>query len=176
MASLKSILKNAQRLGLVASNAASATQIDANERDKVSIEVGRQIPTKEDVNMILTATAQRWRPVLIMAAFTGLRAGELRGLTWDAVDFAARVVRVRQRADFWGMLGSPKSGAGRREVPLAPIVVSALRERRLAYPYGKDGIVFCAHSHGARGGVLNHGELWRVFRAVYSAPASLMPP
>jgi integrase len=166
LSSLKGILKDAQRRGLVVSNAASATRISANKRDQVLLEIGRGIPTKEDVNAILAAAPPRWRPVLITAAFTGLRTGELRGLAWDAVDFGARMVCVRQRADFWGTLGSPKSAAGRREVPLAPIVVKTLREWRVAYPYGKDGIVFCAHSHGARGGVLNHGELWRVFRMV----------
>ena len=51
----------------------------------------------------------------------------------------------------------------------APVVVSALREWRLAYPYGKDGIVFCTRVHGNRGGVLNHGEPWRVFQAAQLA-------
>ena len=66
-----------------------------------------------------------------------------------------------------GTLGAPKSAAGRRDIPLAPIVVSTLREWKLAYPYDKAaGLVFCTHSHGNKGGVLNHGELWRVFRMV----------
>jgi len=165
LSSLKSILKDAQRRGHIVYNAAQATRIDRKKRERELIEIGRDIPSKAEVQAILAAAHERWRPVLVTAAFTGMRAGELRGLTWDAVDLTRRTIRVRQRADFWGALGAPKTAAGRREIPLAPIVGNTLREWRVAYPYGKDGIVFCAHSHGARGGVLNHGELWRVFRA-----------
>jgi integrase len=46
---------------------------------------------------------------------------------------------VRQRADRWGTIGSPKSDAGKREVPLAPIVVSVLREWKLVCPRFADG-------------------------------------
>jgi len=49
---------------------------------------------------------------------------------------------VRQRADRWNTIGSPKSKQGKREVPLAPIVVSALREWRLACPRGEMNLVF----------------------------------
>jgi integrase len=49
------------------------------------------------------------------------------------------VLTVRQRADRWGTIGSPKSDAGKREVPLAPAVVSALREWRLACPRFAEG-------------------------------------
>jgi integrase len=53
----------------------------------------------------------------VTAIFTGLRASELRGLTWDDVDLDRRVLTVRQRADRWNTIGSPKSDAGKREVP-----------------------------------------------------------
>ena len=74
------------------------------------------------------------RPLLVTAVFTGLRASELRGLTWDDVDFDAKTLTVRQRADRWDTLGAPKSDSGKRTIPLAPVVVSALREWKLACP------------------------------------------
>jgi integrase len=52
------------------------------------------------------------------------------------------VIRVRQRADLWGTIGDPKSAAGDREIPMAPTVVNALREWKLACPRGKLGLVF----------------------------------
>jgi integrase len=72
------------------------------------------------------------------AIFTGLRASELRGLRWEDVDLDHAVLTVRQRADRWGSIGSPKSDAGKRDVPLAPMVVNALREWRLACPKGAE--------------------------------------
>jgi integrase len=71
-----------------------------------------------------------------------MRASELRGIVWDAVDFETKVIRVRQRADLWGTIGDPKSAAGDRTIPMAPTVINTLREWKLAYPKGKLGLVF----------------------------------
>jgi integrase len=51
----------------------------------------------------------------------------LRGLPWRDVDLDAGVIHVRQRANAWGTMGPPKSKAGKRDIPLAPIVVNTLR-------------------------------------------------
>ena len=53
-----------------------------------------------------------------------------------------RKVEGRQRADKWGTIGPPKSAAGAREIPMAPIVVNVLREWKLACPKGELGLVF----------------------------------
>jgi integrase len=49
---------------------------------------------------------------------------------------------VRQRADRFNIIGSPKSNAGKRTVPLAPMVVNTLKEWKLACPKGALGLVF----------------------------------
>ena len=51
-----------------------------------------------------------------MAAFTGLRLGELRALRWGDIDFSKRIVHVR-RSFTYGNEGTPKSGRV-RSVPL----------------------------------------------------------
>jgi integrase len=63
-----------------------------------------------------------------------MRASELRGLTWDNVDFQRNVIHVRQRANLWGEIGAPKSAAGEREIPMSPMVINALKEWKLACP------------------------------------------
>ena len=60
------------------------------------------------------------------AIFTGMRASELRGLRWSDIDLAAGTIHVRQRADAWMTLGPTKSEAGKRDIPLAPMVINAL--------------------------------------------------
>jgi integrase len=75
-------------------------------------------------------------------AAVGLRASELRGLAWKGVDLAGGSLTVRQRADRYQEIGSPKSAAGQRTVPLPPIVVNTLREWRLACPKGPLDLVF----------------------------------
>jgi integrase len=139
VSSLGSILAEAMARGQVARNVVHEQARGDRRRARVEkrhtrkLQVGVDLPTKDELRAMLEH-AGRLRPLLVTAIFTGLRASELRGLTWDNVDFERRVLTVRQRADRWKTLGSPKSDAGKREVPLAPIVVNTLREWQLACP------------------------------------------
>jgi len=90
----------------------------------------------------VTQLAPRWRPLLVTAMLTGLRPSELRSLTWSAVDLDAKVLQVRQRTDRFNQIGAPKSRAGRREVPLSPLVVQMLRLWKLACPKSVHDLVF----------------------------------
>ena len=99
---------------------------------------------------------ERWRPLLLTAAFTGLRAGEMRGLRWGDVDFQQNELHVRQRADRWGDMDLPKSEAGERTIPFGKIVANTLKEHRLRSPYSSDtDLMFCTN----RGTVLEHSNL-----------------
>jgi integrase len=155
LSSLKGIIGEAGRRGLVAQNVAQPVRISSKNRDRKKLTVGRDIPSKQEVNLILTHAAGRWRPFFIAAIFTGLRASELRGLRWADVDFAKQVLNVRQRANVWQEIGKPKSKAGSRAVPLSPMVTNALREWKLACPKGELDLVF----PDGKGGVDTHGSI-----------------
>jgi integrase len=51
-------------------------------------------------------------------------------------------IRIRERADFRGALGSPKSKAEKRDIPLAPMALNALKAWRLACPQTPGNLVF----------------------------------
>ena len=105
---------------------------------------------------MLLHAPERWRPLLLVAAFTGLRAGELRGLRWGDVDLKENELHVRQRADRWGDMDLPKSEAGERDVPFGKIVANTLKEYRLRSQYSSDGeLVFCS----SNGTVLEHSNM-----------------
>jgi integrase len=147
--SLGAILGNAMADHKVARNVVREQVQHNQRRDRrlekrhaKRLEVGVDIPTKDEIRAMLTAAQGRWRPLLITAVFTGLRASELRGLRWDDVDLDRGELTVRQRADRWGSIGSPKSGAGKRAVPLAPMALNALKEWRLACAKGEADLVF----------------------------------
>jgi len=142
LTTLKSVIADAQRRGLVAHNAAAPVRIDIKRREGGKLVVGRDLPSPAEVQALLSAAGGRWRPFFVTAIFTGLRASELRGLAWDAVDFDRRVIHVRQRANLWRELGPPKSAAGHREIPMSPLVTNTLREWKLACPTGPLGLVF----------------------------------
>jgi integrase len=132
LGSLKSLLRDARRRGNVAVNVASDVSVDIDKRHKRKLAIGVHIPTREEVAKIIAKLEGRWRPFFLVAIFTGLRASELRGLRWCNVEpFDKAELRVRQRADRWGKIGSPKSHAGERDIPIGPHVVQALREWKL---------------------------------------------
>jgi integrase len=148
--SLSSIVGHAMALGLASrnpvreANHGNRRQQRLAKRHEKRLEVGVDIPTKDELRRILAAAKGRWRPLIVTAIYTGLRASELRGLTWADVDLGRAVLTVRQRADRWNKIGSPKSAAGTREVPLVKEVVNTLREWKLACPKGPLGLVFPA--------------------------------
>jgi integrase len=142
LSSIKALLKDAQRRGHVSQNVAQGVQIRMEKRHKRRIKVGVDLPTKDEVRDILATAEGRWRPLLVTAIFTGLRASELRGLPWGAVDFKAKEINIRQRADRYNEIGSPKSHAGERAVPMSPMVVNVLKEWKLACPKGDLDLVF----------------------------------
>jgi integrase len=159
MTSLSAIVAEAVAKGQVSRNvvhdaAAPSTKRHnrVQKRQEKRLEVGVDIPTKEDLRAILAAAGGRWRPLIVTAIFTGLRASELRGLTWADIDLADATLTVRQRADFENRIGDPKSGAGKRDVPLVPIVVNTLREWKFACPKGPLDLVF----PNTRGNVQSH--------------------
>ena len=72
-------------------------------RDKRVLEVGRDIPTPNEIKrMIAAAKGGKRHALLLVAALSGLRASELRGLRWKDVDLKAGELHVRQRADRYG--------------------------------------------------------------------------
>lgn len=146
--SLGSILSDAQERGLVARNAVKEMARErpgrgsTQARHKAPPQIGVDIPTTEEVKRILAA-ATGWRRVFMMtAALTGMRSSELRGLRWTDVDLNKSEITVRQRADAKRTIGSPKSKAGRRTIPIGPALVQALRDWRPDCPKGDAGLVF----------------------------------
>jgi integrase len=97
----------------------------------------------------------------LTAAMTGLRQGELLGLRWRDVDFAAKKVRVVSpfvRGEF----GDPKSEGSGRSAPLADRVAKALQTLRTSSAYNTDGaLVFC---HPESGNPLDRAKLTRRFK------------
>ncbi|MBB3745026.1 integrase [Rhizobium sp. BK591] len=146
LVSLGTMIADAQERGLVARNVArdmkrrrGSGEKTKEKRQKGRLKIGVDIPTREDVKALLGVPAPRWRPMILIAIFCGLRASELRGLRWPDVDLDKREIHVRQRADRFNDIGRPKSESSERTVPAPPMVINALREWKLACPKRNSG-------------------------------------
>lgn len=87
----------------------------------------------EEIALMLTVLPEPSRTVVATAAFTGLRAGELRGLTWEAYtsgdERSLGVVRVL-RSVWRGRVGEPKNSRSKAPVPLIPQLQTLLEQHR----------------------------------------------
>jgi integrase len=110
---LGGILKRAKRKGWVQVNAAeSAEKVTVRHSDEFNVLSVEQVQAvaRAAANELLSA-------LLIVAAFTGLRQGELLALRWRHIDFADRIVHV-QKNFVRGEEDTPKSHRV-RSVPLS---------------------------------------------------------
>lgn len=149
--SLGSILADAQELGNASRNAVRDLHRNrrrgkdrhAEKRQRGKLEIGKDIPRPDEIKAIIAHAKGRWRPLLIVAIFTGLRASELRGLRWKDVNLKAGELHVRQRADRFNDIGEPKSHASsHRTVPFGKFVGNTLKEWKLACPKSALDLVF----------------------------------
>ena len=144
LVSLGSILGHAQLRKQVGHNAVrdlrrqrGRNKANAVKREKEKLEIGKHIPSPTEVAAILAHAKGHWRPLLVTAAFTGLRASELRGLRWSDVDLKKHELHVRQRADRYNIIGLPKADASKRVVPFGKVVANTLKEWKLQCPHGE---------------------------------------
>jgi integrase len=165
--SLGSLIAEAQERGLVARNVVRdlrghrrrGKERRAERRQKGKLKVGVDIPTRDEIKAIIANLDGRWRPILLTAIFTGLRASELRGLRWSDIDFKRRELHVTQRADRYNEVGRPKSESGERTLPLTPIVIIALREWKLICPKHKGELLYMFPN--GSGNIENHANILR---------------
>jgi integrase len=143
MASLSTLLADALERGLVATNVVRSMKKERTRRSKKEqkqrLKVGVDIPTPDEIKRLIAHLPDKYRPLLLTAIFTGLRASELRGLRWEDVDLPHAKLHVRQRADRFNKIDKPKSESSERTVPLMPMVVNTLREWKLRCPKGDHG-------------------------------------
>ena len=136
--SLGAIFREARRRGLSSVDPTAGLELHLPGREDP-----RPVsPTKAELQATIAAAAGRWRPVILVAIFCGMRASELRGLRWEDVDFEGRKIKVTQRADAFQKIGRLKSKSGYRSIPVPPMVLNALREWKLICPKGDLGLVF----------------------------------
>jgi len=161
LVSLGSLIADAQERGLVGRNVVRDMRgrrksIDKTEkRQKGRLKVGIDIPTPEEVKAILSVLEGHWRPIILTAVLTGMRASELRGLSWAGVDLDRNEIRVYQRADRFNRIGPPKSVAGERTIPITPMVATELKQWKELCPAGDLDLVFPTGS----GNVESHSNL-----------------
>lgn len=168
---LKGALSKAVKLEYIPKNPANnCTLPKAKEPDIKPL-------TDEETAVILAATkGTDLENIVIVALFTGLRASEIIGLTWDNIDFKKgtltinkQLARLKWRKD--SIFLTPKSGKSRTLTP-AQSVMSALKDQKIKQAQhrlaagelwlGKDNLVFTLED----GSIFEHWKVDEAFRSM----------
>ena len=152
LSSFHSVLIEMKHQGHVQHDPAAGISIKSGGRyDAEDSEV--DIPSDQELRDILAAADlmgkkndfmekcwARYRPLIYLAAFSGMRPSEYRGLPWQNV-YEDRVT-VMQRADKTGIIGPVKSRAGRRTIYLPSLVTDMIFEWQDRCPRSDFNLVF----------------------------------
>ncbi|WP_172591337.1 Arm DNA-binding domain-containing protein [Shewanella xiamenensis] len=103
-----------------------------------------------EVYRIIESVRDDFRPYYTVRFFTGMRTGEIDGLTWENIDFANRLIHIRQSL-VRGSLGLTKTSSSDRAIAMNQPVYEALQaQSKLTKIRSK--FVFC----NRRGDALSH--------------------
>lgn len=117
-------LNAAVKAKLIRENAAADVPLPRPERTTMHIIDRPAFPAFLDA-----ARATLYPEALILLLQTGLRSGELRGLTWADWDEAASTLHVRHQLTPQGTLAPPKDNSA-RDIVVGPEVAATIRAQR----------------------------------------------
>lgn len=124
---LRAMLECAVKNDMIKSNPAVNCVMPKKEKSDIQVLSGDEIPA-----FLEAVKGNKLELLFKVALFTGMRAGEILGLSWDEIDFDRGEIEIRQQLQLVGkekMLLSPKSGKSRLLHP-APIVMEFLKAQK----------------------------------------------
>ncbi len=146
---LRTIMGTAVEDGLVLTNPCTIKGAGNEPTSK------RPIATVAEAFELADLVGPRFRAIVLLAAFVGLRKGEMLGMRRADLDLDAALVTVEQQRQLSRngaqLVGPPKTDAGRRTVSIPPALIDDIRTHIDTYAQpGDDGYVFT----GVKGGPL----------------------
>lgn len=171
LTSLKSALSEAEQRGKLVGAPGRGVSIVMSSRD----EEPETFPETSDVKALLKAGQElashrdgrtsiawkRYRPLMELLIFSGMRPSEVRGLPRRNVDPERSTIRVSQRADEMGTIGPPKTKAGFRTITIPKRVMALLVDHMKTIPDELDALVF-ANGNGNAESLANiTNRCWR---------------
>jgi integrase len=143
---LRKILATAVRAGKIASNPS-----DSVERPRIEHTEMRFLGPAE-VDLLAVSISPRYQALVLVAAYGGLRIGELAGLRRGRVDILQGRIEVAEicvEVSGHLLFGPPKTRAGRRILTLPRTVTTALNDHLAAYtPADPSALVFTSPEGG----------------------------
>lgn len=143
---VRRVMRDAVTAGYVPANPCTDTRLP-RPRDPEPVYL-----TPTELSWLAAAIGARYRALMLVAGYGGLRIGEACALRLNDVDFDSNTVNVRQTlSDVGGhvTIGATKTLAGRRRVPLPLFVIGELEMHVWRYgPIVPSGFLFADTANG----------------------------
>ena len=135
---LSSVLDAAVDYSYLNSNPARGVKFPPQGRRKEP-----RILNAEALAKLLAQLREPYRSMVILAASTGLRVGELLALRWKMVNLAEGTIRISESV-FHGQVQMPKSERSIRTIPIGPQTRILLEEHRKRFTanWSEEGLLF----------------------------------
>lgn len=115
------------------------------ERNPIRLVRQSALPSREEIVLtpvevaaLLQELRDPFKTLILLAAVTGMRRGELFGLKWEDIDFQEAEIRV-VRSIVDQVEGPPKTLASRRPLPMSAELASALEGWNRSSSYSRPG-------------------------------------
>lgn len=146
LAALKTILEHARKVYhlILVNPATPVARIKSRKKEPI------RALTHDELTRLLTVARSSCKPGLylfiLVAATTGMRRGEILGLTWDAIDWLRQTIRIdkqwSRRQDWSYGFGPCKTKNSYRTIHASTTLLRALRSWQQTQPMSIDGRVF----------------------------------
>jgi integrase len=124
---LSGAFRYAVRTGVIQHNPMRETMLPKNGKP---MESGRAYTPKQ-IQAMLKVLGEPARTVVLVAALTGLRMSEIRGLRWE--DFDGQALQMK-RSVWRTIVGETKTPASAASIPVLPVLAKALKLHRKKNP------------------------------------------
>jgi integrase len=89
------------------------------------------------------------RLLIELTLTTGMRSGEVRGLTWDSIDLEGKRLFIERQANRRGEEAATKTESSVRPIPVPAYLIPELKRWKLACPITGRGLVFPGEANAA---------------------------
>ena len=141
---LHKALEQAVKDDLIIKNPLKSVTLPRMHKKEIEI-----LTPEEQKKLVLECTKHPWGMIVLLTLYSGMRMGEVLGLTWDTVNFDENIIKINKqlgRLKDYGvnpeaktilsLRNETKTSSSNRSICIAPLIMKKLKEHKLRQEEG----------------------------------------
>lgn len=134
---LKIVLHDAVHDEIITKNPADGVRSIKEDGDKAADTFHRALTEEEQKAFMQEMLSDYYYEFVALLLCSGMRCGEAAALTWNDIDYKENVIHITKTFSYTEdgalVIGTPKSKAGKRDIPLTDTIKSVLARQKKKY-------------------------------------------